>query len=137
MTTENLNPKKALDAIISQDIPVQLTNGETLVIKPISISTLAVLDSIGSPIVTGEKLSMLNFITTLYICINGYKAAFTTNPILQDALDYFDKLNITNEDFEKLRTAVLIQFEKIINIQPEQAADKKNENKTVIAETVS
>lgn len=125
MSKEKLNPRKALDAIISQEIPVELTNGETINIKPISISTLAVLDSIGSPIVTGENVSMLNFITTLYICINGYKAAFTTKPILEDALDYFDKLNITNEDFDKLRTAILIQFQKVINIQPEQSSKKK------------
>lgn len=125
MPKEKLNPKKALDAIISQDIPVKLDNGESIIIKPISISTLAVLDSIGSPILNGENASMLNILSTLYICINGYKAAYTSVSILEDALEYFDKNSFTNNDIENIKNAVLIQFQKLLNIQPEQS-DKKN-----------
>lgn len=125
MPKEKLNPKKALDAIISQDIPVKLDNGESIIIKPISISTLAVLDSIGSPILNGENANMLNILSTLYICINGYKAAYTSVSILEDALEYFDKNSFTNNDIERIKDAVLIQFQKLLNIQPEQS-DKKN-----------
>jgi hypothetical protein len=119
-----LNPKKALDAIISKDIIVETTSGP-ITIKPISISTIAVLDSIGSPILNeSNDANMINMMSTLYICLNGYKAAFTSKTILEDALEYFDKLNLTNEDFDKIREAVLRQFEKVLNIQPQQSEKK-------------
>lgn len=124
--SEKLNPLKALDAIISQDIPIDLENGSQIVVRPISISTLAVLDSIGSPMLHSDQNSnMMNMMTTLYICLNGYKAAFTTKSILEEALEYFDKSGFTNNDFDSIREAVLRQFEKVLNIQPEQS-DKKN-----------
>lgn len=124
--SDKLNPLKSLDAIISADIPVDLENGSQFVVKPISISTLAVLDSIGSPILHNDQnMNMMNMMTTLYICLVGYRAAFTTKSILEEALDYFDKSGFTNADFDKLREAVLIQFEKVLNIQPEQSDKKK------------
>lgn len=124
----HLNPKKALDAILSPDILVNLDNGETLSVKPISISTLAVLDSISSPLLfkaSDNQTNMLDMIVTLYICLNGYKAALTTNPLIQDALEYFDNLSLTNNDYEKVYQAVLKQFEKLTNIQPDIADQKK------------
>jgi hypothetical protein len=123
--SEKLNPVKALDAIISPDIIVELDSGEKVSIKPISISTLAVLDSIGSPILNNENANMLNMISTIYICMNGYKAAFTDKSILEEALEYFDKLSLTNSDFEKLRVAIMAQFAKILKIQPELSSKKK------------
>lgn len=124
--SKKLNPTKALDAIISQEIPIELENGNVIMVKPISISTLAVLDSIGSPMLHSDQNSnMINMMTTLYVCLNGYKSAFTTKSILEEALDYFDKSGFTNNDFDNLRVAVLRQFEKVLNIQPEQS-DKKN-----------
>lgn len=124
--SEKLNPIKALDAIISQDIPVELENGSQVVVKPISIATLAVLDSIGSPILHSDQNStILNMMTTLYVCLNGYKSAFTTKSILEEALEYFDKSGFTNNDFDNVREAVLRQFEKVLRIQPEQSDKKK------------
>lgn len=124
--SEKLNPIKALDAIISQDIPIELENGSQVVVKPISIATLAVLDSIGSPMLHSDQNStILNMMTTLYVCLNGYKSAFTTKSILEEALDYFDKSGFTNNDFDNVREAVLRQFEKVLRIQPEQSDKKK------------
>ena len=130
MTDNNhLNPTKALEAILSPDIIVNLDNGGTLSVKPISISTLAVLDSIQSPILkpTDTEPDMITMLITLYVCLNGYKVTLTTNSLMEDTLNYFDNLNITNNDYQNIYKAVLTQYAKLLNIQPE-VSDKKKDN---------
>lgn len=123
---KKLNPVKALDAIISNDIVVKLDNNNEITVKPISISTLAILDSIDSPLLHSDKeMTMLNILPTVYVCINGYKAAFTDKSLIELALEWFDNQQFTTNDFDNIRNAILVQFNKVLNIQPEISEDKK------------
>jgi hypothetical protein len=123
---KKLNPVKALDAIISNDIVVKLDNNQEITVKPISISTLAILDSIDSPLLHSDKeMTMLNILPTVYVCINGYKAAFTDKSLIELALEWFDNQQFTTNDFDNIRNAILVQFNKVLNIQPEISEDKK------------
>jgi hypothetical protein len=123
---KKLNPVKALDAIISNDIVVKLDNNNEITVKPISISTLAILDSIDSPLLHSDKeMTMLNILPTVYVCINGYKAAFTDKSLIELALEWFDNQQFTTNDFDNNRNAILVQFNKVLNIQPEISEDKK------------
>lgn len=123
---KKLNPIKALDAIISNDIVVKLDNNQEITVKPISISTLAILDSIDSPLLHSDKeMTMLNILPTVYVCINGYKAAFTDKSLIELALEWFDNQQFTTNDFDNIRNAILVQFNKVLNIQPEISEDKK------------
>jgi hypothetical protein len=123
---KKLNPVKALDAIISNDIVAKLDNNQEITVKPISISTLAILDSIDSPLLHSDKeMTMLNILPTVYVCINGYKAAFTDKSLIELALEWFDNQQFTTNDFDNIRNAILVQFNKVLNIQPEISEDKK------------
>lgn len=123
---KKLNPVKALDAIISNDIVVKLDNNNEITVRPISISTLAILDSIDSPLLhTDKEMTMLNILPTVYVCINGYKAAFTDKSLIELALEWFDNQQFTTNDFDNIRNAILVQFNKVLNIQPEISEDKK------------
>jgi hypothetical protein len=123
---KKLNPVKALDAIISNDIVVKLDNNQEITVRPISISTLAILDSIDSPLLHSDKeMTMLNILPTVYVCINGYKAAFTDKSLIELALEWFDNQQFTTNDFDNIRNAILVQFNKVLNIQPEISEDKK------------
>ena len=123
---KKLNPVKALDAIISNDIVVKLDNNNEITVRPISISTLAILDSIDSPLLHSDKeMTMLNILPTVYVCINGYKAAFTDKSLIELALEWFDNQQFTTNDFVNIRNAILVQFNKVLNIQPEISEDKK------------
>ena len=123
---KKLNPVKALDAIISNDIVVKLDNNNEITVRPISISTLAILDSIDSPLLHSDKeMTMLNILPTVYVCINGYKAAFTDKSLIELALEWFDNQQFTTNDFDNIRNAILVQFNKVLNIQPEISEDKK------------
>ena len=126
---KKLNPVKALDAIISNDIVVKLDNNNEITVRPISISTLAILDSIDSPLLHSDKeMTMLNILPTVYVCINGYKAAFTDKSLIELALEWFDNQQFTTNDFDNIRNAILVQFNKVLNIQPEISEDKKNKS---------
>lgn len=128
MKTENKqNPDKALRAILASDTEIKLSNGNTINIKPLNISTFAMLDMIKSPILYPEdkELSIYDYFPSFYVVIVGFKEAQKKDNLYTAAFDYFDELGIKPTEIDSIKNAVLKQVYLATELSPEESTEDK------------
>lgn len=105
------NPRKAIDALMP--LPVEVGG---LVIKPMTLGLYAVLEKIGSPLLTGETVQTLDWLPTLYLLTHDVEEALNGS-LADKALAWANTQPVTV--VEDIRRAACAQMGRVEDVIPQ------------------
>lgn len=131
MNNNNTNPKAAIDALLE----TEKTDGNSVVVQPITMGRYALLELVNSPFITSDsKFSLTNLIPSFYVMtqpianLKGYNSK-NIDKLIENAMEWADEFDV--DDSNNLITAIFDKLGLMRKVSPngtdEDVRTKKEE----------